>query len=57
MASLAVTAARDMEGFNRPVFNIVDMSVNINKVIAESSARLHAIDAALASTQTALDAT
>jgi hypothetical protein len=51
MASLAVTAARDMEGFNRPVFNIVELSVNVTRAIAESQQRLQAIDAALASTQ------
>ena len=52
VAGVAIDKARDMQGFNRPVFNIVEMSVSINRVIAESTQRLQAIDAALASVQT-----
>ena len=52
ISAIAIDKARDMEGSNRPVFNIVEMSVSINRVIAESTQRLQAIDAALASVQT-----
>ena len=47
MASLAVTAARDMEGFNRPIINVIDIAMNISKLVEESRSRLAAIDAKL----------
>ena len=43
MASLAVQAARDMEGLNRPVFNIVDVAVNLEHMIEESERRKQAL--------------
>lgn len=49
VAGIAIDKARDMEGLNRPVFNIVDLSVRLDKAMAESRARLSAIDAALSS--------
>lgn len=39
MASLAVQAARDMEGLNRPVFNVVDIALNIEKLVDEARHR------------------
>ncbi len=47
MASLAVQAARDMEGLNRPIINVVDIAMNIQKLTEESRARLSAINAKL----------
>lgn len=47
MASLAVQAARDMEGLNRPIINVVDIAMNIQKLTEESRARLNAINAKL----------
>lgn len=49
MASLAVSAARDMEGFNRPIINVMDIAVNIGKLLDESKTRLKAIDASIIS--------
>jgi hypothetical protein len=43
MASLAVQAARDMEGLNRPVFNVVDIALNIEKLIGEAETRRNAL--------------
>lgn len=50
MASLAVSAARDMEGFNRPIINVMDIAVNIGKLLDESKTRLKAIDESINST-------
>lgn len=47
MASLAVQAARDMEGLNRPVFNVVEVALNVQRLTEQSQARLKAIDAQL----------
>lgn len=47
MASLAVQAARDMEGLNRPIVNVVDIAMNIQKLTEESRNRLNAINAKL----------
>lgn len=43
MASLAVQAARDMEGFNRPIVNVMDIALNIDKLVSESKTRLDSI--------------
>lgn len=51
VAGIAIDKARDMEGSNRPVINIVELSLSVTKALAESRQRLHAIDAAIASTQ------
>ena len=48
MASLAVTAARDMEGSNRPVINIVELSMSVTKALAESKQRATLISEQLA---------
>src|ERR1700690_792544 len=50
MASLAVQAARDMEGLNRPQFNVIEVALNVQRLTEQSQARLKAIDAALALT-------
>jgi len=47
MASLAVQAARDMEGFNRPIINVMDIAVNISKLVEESKNRLNALSTTL----------
>ncbi len=55
MASLAVQAARDMEGLNRPVFNVVDIAMNIERLVSQSRERLNAINTQLTSTETPTD--
>jgi len=50
MSTLSVQAARDMEGLNRPVFNVVDIAMNLEKLIAESEQRRSAIASTLTST-------
>jgi len=47
MASLAVQAARDMEGLNRPVFNVVEVALNVQRLTEQSQARLKAITSSL----------
>jgi hypothetical protein len=43
MASLAVQAARDMEGLNRPQFNVVDIALNLEKLVDEARSRKQAL--------------
>jgi hypothetical protein len=43
VAGISVDKARDMEGANRPVFNVVDIAMNITKLVSESKARLDSI--------------
>jgi hypothetical protein len=47
VAGIAVDKARDMEGNNRPVINIVELSMSMSKAISESKARQQAIETAL----------
>lgn len=47
VAGIAIDKARDMEGSNRPVINIVELSMSMSKAIAESRSRMQSIDAAL----------
>ena len=56
MASLSVQAARDMEGLNRPTFNIIDIAMNVERLTAQARERLSAIETRLTSTQTVNDA-
>lgn len=57
MASLAVQAARDMEGLNRPVFNVVEVALNVQRLTEQSQDRLKAIETALAATDHPSDLT
>lgn len=50
MASLAVQAARDMEGLNRPQFNVIDIALNIQKLTEASRTRLETITSTLEAT-------
>lgn len=47
MASLAVQAARDMEGLNRPQFNVIEVALNVQRLTEQSQARLKAIETQL----------
>lgn len=47
MASLAVQAARDMEGLNRPQFNVIEVALNVQRLTEQSQARLKAITSTL----------
>ena len=47
MASLAVQAARDMEGLNRPTFNIIEVALNVQRLTEQSRDRLKAIETQL----------
>ena len=51
MSTLSVQAARDMEGLNRPTFNIIDVALNVERLVSESKSRLESINARLTSTQ------
>ena len=57
MASLAVQAARDMEGLNRPVFNVVEIALNLQRLTEQSKARLEAITSTLEATDQRSDLT
>ncbi len=50
MASLAVQAARDMEGLNRPQFNVIEVALNVQRLTEQSKERLASIEAKLANT-------
>jgi hypothetical protein len=43
MASLAVQAARDMEGLNRPIVNVVDIAMNIERLVSQAQERKQAL--------------
>ena len=47
MASLAVQAARDMEGLNRPTFNVIEVALNVQRLTEQSKQRLEAITSSL----------
>jgi hypothetical protein len=47
MASLAVQAARDMEGLNRPQFNVIEVALNVQRLTEQSRDRLKAIESQL----------
>lgn len=43
MSTLSVQAARDMEGLNRPQFNVIDIAMNIERLTDEAKARKQAL--------------
>ena len=47
MASLSVQAARDMEGLNKPTFNIIDIAMNVERLTAQAKDRLKSINSTL----------
>ena len=51
MASLAVQAARDMEGLNRPQFNVIEVALNVQRLVEQSKARLSSITSTLEATE------
>lgn len=44
VAGIAIDKARDMEGSNRPIINIVELSVSVTKALAESKQRVSLIN-------------
>lgn len=48
VAGIAIDKARDMEGSNRPIVNIVELSMSVTKALAESKQRVSLINQQLA---------
>lgn len=44
VAGIAIDKARDLEGLNRPIINVVDIAMNIQKLTEQSRARLQEIE-------------
>lgn len=51
MATLSVQSARDMEGFNRPIVNVIEIATNIQRLTEQSRTRLQQLESKITSTQ------
>ena len=50
VAGIAIDKARDLEGLNRPIVNVIDIAMNIQRLTEQAKARLSAITSTLAET-------